>query len=864
VALQPNIITDNDLSWGLRMKEGEVHARDSTCVLIETGSNDNRFERNDITHGGDGVFLRPLNGWVSTGNVFIENDCSYANNNGFESWSPGNTFLRNKANHCSYGFWLGGSDDTVLIGNEAAYNGLPNGKHNAPESDFGHGGIVIVHGTGTHTVIDGNHCHHNNGGGIVLRGDLGTRGEAWRMQHVIIQRNRLTHNRWGIFARFTDDLFLAGNEFEDNELDEKFEDVRGLARGDGQGDEVPEIDLTGPSRAVVGESVRFEVIGEQQGLTFRWRIGTEERVGPSAVEATFDQPGFHRIYVTADDGHLAGLAYQDLYVVEEGAELGTEGDAADWIATQAGVPSGEDRVPLIDSELALIGETSTHLRPEPYSGGAVSLRYPADPEHRWDLSETGKLTFWLRFRNPNHGFQGPTVIRLHAGQGIATYVATEGGRPRNLLARLPYPEAREGWVRVEMPLSGGDGWTRFDGFAGDVPPHCDNGLEFVTVATPLETQGSTAMASSAEHLYCASMEGDRFWRSEDGVSWTSLPSSTSQLGSRGDWINGMLAFHDGASGGGLLLRQYDQEPDEFGVHWSRLVRFDVTAARWEWLPTRLAAGHGSTIVGDHFFAIAHALGDNFGGPIARVNLREPERQAPRTGLAGIEGKSAGWISRAGQLAALGGLVYGTKNDWTTPAPADQDTCGDRLFVFDAAKFDASEFSGGEPWHDSSWKAHRTPVTDLGALPFEIGHGAALVAIPPDWCEAIGEDGGLFIAAACSPSNHEGQGQPSSHYALYDVASGTFTVGTLPDVTGTGTSAVFHRGKLYVKRGGLNFPRFNSELWVISPTTPEAVLRAEAAKDVQRFDIEQVEYLVLQFDSVGHRPFDVWIDGLRVD
>ena len=36
----------------------------------------NRFERNDITHGGDGVFIRSLNGWVSIGNVFIENDFS--------------------------------------------------------------------------------------------------------------------------------------------------------------------------------------------------------------------------------------------------------------------------------------------------------------------------------------------------------------------------------------------------------------------------------------------------------------------------------------------------------------------------------------------------------------------------------------------------------------------------------------------------------------------------------------------------------------------------------------------------------------------------------------------------------------------
>lgn len=159
-----NTVAHSDLSYGLRIREGETYARDSTSVLIESGSNGNLFEDNNITHGGDGVFIRGLNGWVSTGNTFRRNDCSYAHNNGFESWSPGNTYIGNKSKHCSHGFWLGGSDRTVLIGNEASNNGLPSGNHNAPESDFGHGGIVIVHGTGTHTLIDSNTCIGNNGG----------------------------------------------------------------------------------------------------------------------------------------------------------------------------------------------------------------------------------------------------------------------------------------------------------------------------------------------------------------------------------------------------------------------------------------------------------------------------------------------------------------------------------------------------------------------------------------------------------------------------------------------------------------------------------------------------------------------------
>jgi len=53
----------------------------------------NRFLANDFTHGGDGIFIRVLDHWCSTGNLFEGNDCSHANNNAVEAWSPGNTYV---------------------------------------------------------------------------------------------------------------------------------------------------------------------------------------------------------------------------------------------------------------------------------------------------------------------------------------------------------------------------------------------------------------------------------------------------------------------------------------------------------------------------------------------------------------------------------------------------------------------------------------------------------------------------------------------------------------------------------------------------------------------------------------------------
>ena len=210
-----NQIRKNVLSYGLRINPGEVHARDSTCVLIESGSNDNRFADNDCTHGGDGIFVRVLNGWVSTGNVFERNDCSYANNNCVESWSPRNTYLGNKANHGSYGFWLGGSDQTVLEDNEASYNGLPTGMHNSPHlPGGGHAGIVFMFGTSSHTIARGNRCVGNNGAGIALVGDLESEGRKWKAFHWIIEQNTLAENRWGVYIKHADWIDVAANVFD--------------------------------------------------------------------------------------------------------------------------------------------------------------------------------------------------------------------------------------------------------------------------------------------------------------------------------------------------------------------------------------------------------------------------------------------------------------------------------------------------------------------------------------------------------------------------------------------------------------------------------------------------------------------------
>lgn len=463
----------NNLSYGIRIDRaaGEVHARDSTSVLIESGSDGNYWFRNDITQGGDGIFIRVLNGWVSRGNVFVENDTSYANNNCIESWSPGNTYIRNKANHGSYGFWLGGSDQTVLIGNEAAFNGQTNGNHNAPEPGFRHGGIVIVGGPSSHTVVSGNWCHDNNGAGIVFRGDEGSKGAKWRTHHWVVQQNRLENNRWGIWGRWGDEIWVGPNTETNNAQPDSFENILNLHRLDAAGgSRAPHADLAGPARAVVGVPVRFDASAsrdfEGRPLSFHWTAGDFAADGPT-LERTFSKPGFYRLGLTVENGALADLAWRDLIVAEPvREEIGTDGQAAQWGFELEG-NDGRGRMSFAADADSVVGKSSLRFTPDPYPGQYATAIFPGDKSADWDFSGKTKIRFWLKANNPNlPGFQNPgPVVWLYGKEGS---VKIEPAKGRNLLNDLPFSEARWTWMPIEAALAGNAEWTRTE--TGKVDP----------------------------------------------------------------------------------------------------------------------------------------------------------------------------------------------------------------------------------------------------------------------------------------------------------------------------------------------------------------------------------------------------------
>ncbi len=444
-----NVFIENNLSYGIRIdrEAGEVHARDSSGVLIESGSNDNKWYRNDITYGGDGLFLRPLNLWVQRNNIFIENDTSYGNNNCIECWSPQNVFIRNIANHGSYGFWMGGSCQTLLIGNQANDNGLESGFHNAPEPLFKHGGIVLVGGTGTHLVVEGNECRGNNGGGVVFRGDVKSGGKNWKIQHWAIQDNRLDDNNWTVFGKFADSIYTDEQSNLKVENIDRFRTLR--ARPNAR---APIAKLSGPAICQVGQAACFDASNslspDGRPLTFEWLIGDDSASGVS-IERTFDKPGFVRVGLTVCDGAKVGLAWLDVTVVDSPfEEVGTEGQIDLWSANS-------DQCSVQNDPDAIIGRFSVRFDAKPMTDmlPAATLQLPKNA-----LASKSKLSFWIKSVNTNvFAYQKEEILLTFRGpKGEVRFSPTDLGKP----SAAKNSEARWNWFRVEIDMAGGELWTR--------------------------------------------------------------------------------------------------------------------------------------------------------------------------------------------------------------------------------------------------------------------------------------------------------------------------------------------------------------------------------------------------------------------
>ncbi len=142
--------------WEPRGERTGHMGADAAGFLIVHGSCRNIFRGNLARMGGDGFFLAGLTpAFEPVGcddNLFEQNDGSWSPNIAFEAtFSRGNIYRDNHANHCNYGFWLGFSRDGVLEDNQV------NGNRRA--------GIATENGVGFR--VSGN-TFQSNSHGILL------------------------------------------------------------------------------------------------------------------------------------------------------------------------------------------------------------------------------------------------------------------------------------------------------------------------------------------------------------------------------------------------------------------------------------------------------------------------------------------------------------------------------------------------------------------------------------------------------------------------------------------------------------------------------------------------------------------------
>jgi hypothetical protein len=189
-------------------------------------------------------------------------------------------------------------------------------------------------------------------------------------------------------------------------------------------------------------------------LTYRWDLGDGTISREPFVKHTFAAPGFHRVGLTVNNGVFSDLAWRDLYVVEDRAEIGTEGAAAQWSWID---PASEVKF-RDDAEVYVSGKTAVAARVEPYSGGRLRLQYPASRDAALTLAEDSHIVFWLRALNENIPAWQETNPVLTVYETTNRFVRLTPKQDR--LTHRANNEEREGWTYFRVPISGDEGWDR--------------------------------------------------------------------------------------------------------------------------------------------------------------------------------------------------------------------------------------------------------------------------------------------------------------------------------------------------------------------------------------------------------------------
>lgn len=486
-----NEIYDNIFNWGLRMDPGETHARDSTSSLFEYNSNFNYIARNDFSHGGDGIFIRPLYGAPPMGNYFEGNETSWANNNAVESWAPGNVYVGNIANYSSYGFWLGGSDFTYLIDNEVRYNGgYASGATNAPEP-FGNAGVSVVNGASSHFVMAGNDVEYNNGPALAIKFN-NSQNPAY---HWIVQNNLLSNNPndprgykgYGVYTQHAQWVDILSNRITNNGDAALKEDgntrnisligpntaVSSLGApvadmtaspaimsqyADAHRDKIPQ-QIKDAQYGIVriqyvsvkaGEEITFDASGstdpQDLPLTYRWELGDGTVEAGATVTHTYTTPGVYRAGLTVKNSELGDVLGFIVTVVPDGQELDGDAGASAWALSASNAA--------LDTYTTHRVAGSKAVKVSAASGQDYRLTYPATKDLSVNFGEYSALSLFVEVnieRGLNANYMRPVIKLCKDGSNYFQYTPK---LPFMDPINLPVSEPRYSYQYLMLNLAG--------------------------------------------------------------------------------------------------------------------------------------------------------------------------------------------------------------------------------------------------------------------------------------------------------------------------------------------------------------------------------------------------------------------------
>jgi hypothetical protein len=285
---------------------------------------------------------------------------------------------------------------------------------------------------------------------------------------------------------------IGPNAFRDNREGDVVDagDVDGVQRHDGPaGNAPPQLALlesggpSAPGRIVTATgSVKVEARcdGAEAARPPRivWDFGDGTSCDGPVVGHQYARPGFYRIGCTASDGALCSLAWLDVDILDVPPPPPSANHEGRW---HDGAPTADLPGTMAPGRWTLqahVGQAATfeaaagcapgdvavHAHVEPYDGDGLVLVWPATRDLALPLAGRATLAFWIRARDPNiPAWQGLNpVLALHADDERWLRLTPT----RDLLGDPPDIHFRDEWQLIEVPLAGGDGWTREIGPGG--------------------------------------------------------------------------------------------------------------------------------------------------------------------------------------------------------------------------------------------------------------------------------------------------------------------------------------------------------------------------------------------------------------